>query len=156
MDKSKWLSGALMLLLIVFGDSDVWKSSRDVKIKPNNTVATIQPLENDSKAEDELAFEKFKIEFEQLYNSLLTFKNTNEFRQKGFGTGSKYHYWLVKVNELKTAKGSNLLLPNCGIVVGELEMLGLEYVSTKGRETEYTINTKKLISNGLKGIKSYE
>ena len=76
-------------------------------------------------------------EFKSLYSELLEFKGTSEFEQYGFATGGPYNSWLKKVQNLKNNPNSKLLIKR-GFVVGELETLAFEYVSSKGRETELT------------------
>lgn len=105
--------------------------------------------------EDKLAVKNLKSKVNKLFNSLMSFKTSYEFRDCGFGIGCKYNDWLLEVQSLKSVKGSDLFLSECGFVIGELEMLGLEYASSKGNETDYSRYTSKMIRDGLKGIKSY-
>lgn len=118
---------------------------------------SIQAIENETaNKQKEIVYKELKEDVQRLFNSLMSFKNTREFKEYGFDVGSKYDYWLVEVGRLKSSEAANLFLSNCGFVVGDLEMLGLEYVSSKGRETEYSRYTSKMIRDGLKGIKNYE
>lgn len=112
------------------------------------------------KAEQEkaakLAVKTLKTKVGKLFNSLMSFKNTRDFREYGFGGGGKYYYWLRDVQSLKTAQGADLFLSECGFVIGDLEMLGIEYATSGGKETDYSRYTSNMIRDGLKGIKSYE
>ena len=105
---------------------------------------------------DKLAVKNLKSKIEKLFNSLISFKNKNDFRECGFGVGCKYNYWLREVQNLKSAEGADLFLSECGFVIGDLEMLGMEYVSSNGKETDYSRYTSKMIRDGLEGIKSYK
>lgn len=105
---------------------------------------------------DKLAVKILKSKVSKLFNSLMSFKNTGDFREYGFGVGGKYNYWLREVQSLKSAEGADSFLSECGFVIGELESLGLEYATSGGKETEYSRYTSKIIRDGLKGIKSYE
>lgn len=105
---------------------------------------------------DRQNIKKLKSKINKLFNSLISFKNTSDFRNCGFSVGCKYNYWLREVQGLKAAEGADLLLSECGFVVGDLEMLGLEYAQSRGQETEYSKYARQVISDGLKGIKSYE
>ena len=127
-------------------------------------VDSVKKLENlnaekekaDQEKADKLAVKILKSKVSKLFNSLISFKNTSDFRKYGFGVGGKYNYWLREVQSLKSAEGADSFLSECGFVIGELESLGLEYATSGGKETEYCRYTSKMISNGLKGIKSYE
>lgn len=72
-----------------------------------------------------------------LYNELMIFKNDKAFHEFGFGVGGKNHDWLDRIERIENDPDANLLLEN-GIAVGEVKMLGLEYIKSKGKETEYT------------------
>lgn len=99
--------------------------------------------------EDEKNLKIVKQKVRTLFNELLAFKDKSDFKYYGFGVGYKYNKWLTDVQALKNTPEAKLLLGH-GFVVGDLEMLGLEYVSSKGAETEYSRWAKKTISNGLK------
>jgi hypothetical protein len=102
----------------------------------------IEKVDNTEKTER--IFGEFKI----LYSELLKFKDKSEFKFNGFGKGGQYHEWLTKVKELKDNPDSKLLLQK-GVVAGELEQLGLAYVSSKGKETEVTKNFNKFFSEAI-------
>lgn len=87
-------------------------------------------------------------EFKSLYQELKSFKDDNDFKKYGFATGGPYHIWLKKVQSLMKNPNSKLLIKK-GFVVGELETLGLEYVISKGRETEVTIFFNKIFSEAV-------
>lgn len=92
--------------------------------------------------------EKIFAEFKSLYGELLEFKGNNKFKQYGFAIGGPYNHWLKKVQNLKNNPNSKLLIKR-GFVVGELETLGLAYVSSKGRETDITIFFNKIFSEAI-------
>lgn len=137
-----------------------------VKIKDEVSlkVDSVKKLENlnaekekaDKEQADKLAVKILKSKVSKLFNSLMSFKNTGDFREYGFGVGGKYNYWLREVQSLKSAEGADSFLSECGFVIGELESLGLEYSTSGGKETDYSRYTSKMIRDGLKGIKSYE
>lgn len=64
--------------------------------------------------------------------------------------GYKYNKWLKEVQDLKNAPGSELFLEYEDFVVGHLETLGLEYLHSKGRETEYSRWAKETFNEALK------
>ncbi len=87
-------------------------------------------------------------EFKSLYQELKNFKDNNDFKKYGFATGGPYHIWLKKVRNLKSNPNSKSLIKR-GFVVGELEALGLEYVASKGKETEVTIFFNKIFKEAI-------
>lgn len=99
--------------------------------------------------ENDEALKKAKDEIRELFTELLTFKNDNDFHTNGFGQGSKYNSWLTNVQNMKNDKTQKLLI-RLGFVPGDLEMLGFEYLKSKGQETDYSLWMKKTIEDGLK------
>lgn len=87
-------------------------------------------------------------ETKSLYLELMNFKNSSGFKNYGFMPGYKYHSWLKKVEKYENYPEAKNLL-NKGIVLGELKMLGLEYVSSKGKETEFTRITRQNFKKAL-------
>jgi len=114
---------------------------------PKNEEFEIKTVEtkntNDSKKMNEV-FEKFK----ELYNELNGFKNSPDFKKYGFGDGGKNKAWLEKVRELKNNPDSKLLIKK-GILVSELEQLGMAYASSKGTETDVTKTFDKIFSEAI-------
>ena len=95
--------------------------------------------------------ESISKEFKGLYLELMRFTNTSEFKKYGFGAGGKYKDWLIRVEELKENPDSELLL-KIGITVADLEMLGLEYASSRGESTENIKYFNKIFVEGLESI----
>lgn len=73
----------------------------------------------------------------ELYLELIEFKDDPKFRQVGFAPNYKYNKWKRKVEILRKNPDSKLLIKR-GVVIGDLLMLGLEYATNGGRETDYT------------------
>jgi hypothetical protein len=102
-----------------------------------------------TKRDEEVKAEKAATaKVQKLLNELLAFKDKSDFHKYGFGEGYKYNRWLKDVQNLKNTHEEDLLLKK-GFVPGDLEMLGLEYAKSKGRETEYSTWAKKTIRDGL-------
>ena len=91
------------------------------------------------------AFKEFKI----LYKELIVFKSNTDFIKYGFAIGGPYNSWLKKVQLLKKNPKSKSLISK-GFVVEELQTLGLEYVASKGKETDVTIFFNKIFSEVIK------
>lgn len=108
--------------------------------QPKNTHNE-QEIEN-SKIED------MKSYLKDLLDKLLSFKDTPEFKEYGFGQVGPYYDWLYDIQQLKEHPDAKLLLKR-RIVVGELEQLGLAYASSGGKETDVTTQLKKLLLNAL-------
>lgn len=87
-------------------------------------------------------------EFKSLYLEMKNFKNSSDFKKYGFAKSGPYSSWLIRAKNLKNHPDANSLLRK-GFVAGELEALGLAYVSSKGRETETTIFFNKIFSEAI-------
>ncbi|MBN2570597.1 MAG: hypothetical protein JXA68_00595 [Ignavibacteriales bacterium] len=87
-------------------------------------------------------------EFKTLYQELLTFKETQDFKKYGFGVGGSNSDWLNKIKKLKDNPDSKLLLKK-GVVAGDLEQLGLGYASSKGQDTEVTKTFNKIFNEAI-------
>jgi hypothetical protein len=90
-------------------------------------------------------------EFKSLYEELISFKNKSDFRKFGFAVGGPYNEWLLRVQKIKNNPDSKLLLQK-GIVIGDLEQLGLAYVSSKGKETDVTTTLNNVFSAYLSPV----
>ncbi len=133
----------ILLTLIAFTTFSCQNNKKEVK--EEKTVKTTK-IDNTEKAE------KLFQEFKTLYNELLTFKDKADFKEFGFGAGGPYNQWLKNVEKLKSNPDSKLLLQK-GVVAGELEQLGFEYVSSKGKETETTKFFNKAFNDAISPIK---
>tara|TARA_B110000240_G_scaffold131281_1_gene145718 strand:+ start:170 stop:931 length:762 start_codon:yes stop_codon:yes gene_type:complete len=84
-------------------------------------------------------------QFKTLYKELLVFKDSPDFHSIGFSTDGIYYQWLKATKELSSISG--LLFIEYGFVTGDLTMLGLSYLDSKGDETEYTTELNKSIKS---------
>jgi hypothetical protein len=82
--------------------------------------------------------ERMFDDFKKLYSELLSIKDTPDFKKYGFAVGGPYNAWLLRVQELENMPASNLLFSQKGVLAVELELLGLAYVESQGKETEQT------------------
>jgi len=105
-------------------------------------------IEKTEKIDETEKIEKAFTEFKSLYGELSGFKNDADFKNLGFGKGGKYSKWLEKVREFKKNPDSKLLLKK-GVLIGELEQLGMAYVGSKGKETEVTKTFNKIFSDAI-------
>lgn len=122
------------------------------------TIVSFTACKTETKKEESIKTEKVKkidetekiekafTEFKSLYRELSGFKDNAEFKKLGFGKGGKYSKWLEKVRGFKQNPDSKLLLKK-GVLIGELEQLGMAYASSKGKETEVTKTFNKIFSD---------
>ena len=73
----------------------------------------------------------------RLYKELMTFKVHAEFKRVGFGACCKYNAWMKRVEKLRVSSSSQMWL-ELGVSPGDLLTLGLEYMRSKGGETDYS------------------
>ncbi len=133
----------ILLTLIVFTIFSCQNNKKEVK-----ETKAVQKIKIDDTERTEKLFQEFKT----LYNELLTFKDQADFKEFGLGAGGPHSKWLKNVKKLKSNPDSKLLLKK-GVVAGELEQLGFEYVSSKGKETEATKFFNKAFSDAISPIK---
>lgn len=125
-----------------------WPKNKSVAKKQsiNNSVigkATIKLKASgisveEMKEANELIIKSFLSKIKILYLELMQYKDESEFHQSGFGVCCKYHKWLIKVNNLKNDPVQEKLVSKIDITAVDLHLLGLEYMKSKGKETEYT------------------
>ena len=82
-------------------------------------------------------------ELKQLYYELMNFKDDAEFHIVGFGVCCRYNKWKLRVEALRDSNKLKTISEK--IAAGDLLTLGLEYKNTKGKENDYTRETKGLI-----------
>ena len=108
-------------------------------------------LDSIVKAEKELEKQKciadadaFYLELKKMHEELQSFRSTKLFNDFGFGRGGAHYPWLEKIGKMKGDPRNKccLIYKNC--VAGDLEMLGMEYVTSDGRDTDYSIATSML------------
>ena len=81
--------------------------------------------------------DKVLMRLKMLYNKLLSFKDNSKFHLYGFGEGGDYHGWYMASFSF-TNEEDRYLMHNYEVVSGDLRQLGQEYITSKGRETEYS------------------
>lgn len=95
-------------------------------------------------------------ELQEMHEELQSFRKTEDFNLYGFGRGGKFYPWLEKVGKMKDDPRNKCCLMYKNCVAGELEMLGLEYVTSDGVDTEYSIATSKLFGGSPPKSKNTE
>jgi hypothetical protein len=130
------------LLFVVFTIISFTACKTETKKEEPIKIEKIEKIDETEKTE------KAFTEFKSLYGKLSEFKNDADFKKLGFGKGGKYSEWIEKVREFKQNPDSKLLLKK-GVLIGELEQLGMAYVSSKGKETEVTKTFNKIFSDAI-------
>ena len=121
--KKQWLFGVggfLLLGLIVGCDKDE-QPKQEVQAEP----AAAAPA--DSAAE----FSENTKLLLALYQELHLFKDDPEFHEVGFGACCRFHDWQTRVEELRSRTELETLM-DIDVVPGDLLVLGLEYMKSKG------------------------
>lgn len=139
-----------VLLLFLFLNSCNKKSEKlnsESGIKYDNNI---QILDDKLSTEQQKELNSTLYETKNLLDELLLFKDKEDFHIYGFGGAYKYNDWLKKAGNLKKSPYGRKIIVDYGFALGDLEMLGLEYVKTKGKETEYSNWAKKRIIEGTK------
>ena len=99
---------------------------------------SIEKKEKILSTQEELEISKrLSIEFKSLHDQLNSFKKKGDFHVNGFSIASPYKDWWDKVGELNRDPNIKILVKK-GSIPGELQNLGMEYLSSKGIETEYS------------------
>lgn len=95
---------------------------------------------------------KVKSELQSLYKDLLGFKNKSDFALWGFDIDGPYNYWLKKAETFDNKTYAEVLAEH-GIAPGDVKMLGIEYVKTKGQEDDYTRYLRSEIDAAINKMK---
>jgi hypothetical protein len=114
----------------------------ETKRKEPIKIENIEQVKKNDKIEN--AFTQFK----SFYAELIRFKNHADFKKFGFGKDGEYIKWLEKVREFKKNPDSKFLIKR-GVLIGELEQLGIAYVTSEGKETEVTKIFNKIFSDAI-------
>jgi hypothetical protein len=105
-------------------------------------------IENTEQVEKNDGIEKAFTKFKSFYAELIRFKNDADFKKLGFGKNSEYSKWFEKVNKFKKNPDSKFLIKK-GVLIEELEQLGIAYVVSEGKETEVTKVFNKIFSDAI-------
>lgn len=141
MNKTDMKRIILILILTIVSLTSCKNESKENKKTEIFETETVELSKKDETEKVNEVFEKFK----ELYDELNEFKSSSDFKKYGFGEGGKSRTWLEKVRELKNNSDSKLLIKK-GILIGELEQLGMAYANSNGKETEVTKTFNKIFS----------
>lgn len=86
-----------------------------------------------------------------LHEELHSFKDDPHFHDVGFGTCCRFHEWQTQVEALQSSAGLETLT-DVDVLPGDLLTLGMEYMRSKGRPTEYTETMEPHYASGLAAL----
>ena len=150
---------SFILLLSLLNCADKGEKGRIIKNPIVEEVKVTEPISENNNSEiqsttaEKAITEEIKKALNEtniLYNELIAFKDNPNFHKYGFSGAYIYNAWLKQVGELKNSPVAKDILFDYGFSLGDLEMLGLEYVKTKGQETKYSNWAKDRIEKGIK------
>lgn len=134
------MKNTILILIIAFTSLISCKNDpKETKVIESKSVE-IKKVDDTEKINQ--AFEQFEL----LYKELIEFKDDSNFKKYGFGKGGKNNEWLNKVRDFKNNPDSKLLLKK-GVLIGELEQLGMAYANSNGKETDVTKTFNKIFSD---------
>ncbi len=142
------IKGIILSFLIFSCGTNELKPIDSTKEESNESTTenSIKELSPEEKSKET---EKLKTEFKKLYKELLKFKKEKDFHELGFGIGSPYKKWFDDVDLLSNDPNCKFLL-KFGVLPGELHTLGIEYLKSKGKETEYSTFINSEIKRNFK------
>ena len=134
---------------------DMWSSATAVAEVPNQRQIAI--FEAAKRNEDSFkkvvtreiegdAYDVLMEKVKPLYEELMLMKDDERFRTVGFSTAGPYNRWLLDVQRLRDETDELQLLRNWNITVGELLLLGMDYLDSKGGETQHTQDARERFS----------
>lgn len=107
-------------------------SEPDKEQQASPAIENVPPVKTIKTADDAVL-----VRCKNLYNKLMSFKDSPDFHFYGFGKGGDYHGWYMAAHNF-TKEDDLHLMRTYGFVSGDILMLGREYVSSKGQETDYS------------------
>ena len=127
--KKQWLFGVggFLLLGLIVGCANQEPEATQAEAEPAATAPADPAAEFSESTKLLLA----------LYQELHLFKDDPEFHEVGFGACCRFHDWQTRVEELRSRTELETLM-DIDVVPGDLLVLGLEYMKSKGSPTGYT------------------
>lgn len=89
-----------------------------------------------------------------LYEELRTFKDDPYFHKVGFGVCCRFNKWMLKVETFRSKFSGIEPFLEVGFVPGDLLQLGMEYMRSRGRPTEYSVWMENIIKEGFENVKN--
>ena len=120
-------------------------------IRLDASPAPVQKSESSVDSDEPTEFSANTKQLLTLYEELHSFKDDPTFHEVGFGRCCRFHDWQTRVEALQSKAGLETLA-DVGVLPGELLTLGMEYMRSKGRPTEYTGTMEPHYESGLAAL----
>lgn len=132
-----WVAGIWFASMFFFGMLSVlFDNMRESSAEPQQVQDEVE------KVVDVQGDSLLLMRCKALYDELMEIKESNTFKQYGFSEASPHKDWLKKVKDFTPEEGQRLMRAY-GMVPGDIEMLGMEYVESKREETDFTKSKRK-------------
>lgn len=125
------------LMFLASAPVNLINDDRSVSAEPEATIQTrLVNIEDDA----------ILMRLKRQYDMLLSFKDSPDFHFYGFGEGGKYRSWYMASHNF--TNDDNLhLMRTYGVASGDILQLGQEYLTSKGKETDYSRNMRKTLDD---------
>ncbi|MYC99803.1 MAG: hypothetical protein F4X13_11135 [Gammaproteobacteria bacterium] len=120
-------------------------------IRLDTLPETRQESQSSMDSDEPTEFSAHTTQLLTLYEELHSFKDDPNFHDVGFGTCCRFHDWQTRVEALQSSAGLETLA-DVGVLPGDLLTLGMEYMRSKGRPTEYTNTMEPHYALGLAAL----
>ena len=132
-----WVAGIWFASMLFFGMLSVlFDNMRESSAEPQQVQEQVEDVVDEQG--DSLLLMRCKA----LYEELMEMKERPTFKEYGFSEAGPHKDWLKKVEDFKQEENMRLMRAY-GIVPGDIKMLGLEYVSSRCGETDFTKSKRK-------------
>ena len=120
-------------------------------IRVDASPEPVQGLESNVDSDEPTEFSAHTNQLLTLYEELHSFKDDPTFHEVGFGRCCRFSDWQTRVEALRSKAGLETLA-DIGVLPGDLLTLGMEYMRSKGRPTEYTETMEPHYQSGLAAL----
>ncbi|MCZ0935704.1 MAG: hypothetical protein OXJ54_11025 [Gemmatimonadetes bacterium] len=120
-------------------------------IRLDTLPETRQESQSSMDSDEPTEFSAHTTQLLTLYEELHSFKDDPNFHDVGFGTCCRFHDWQTRAEALQSSAGLETLA-DVGVLPGDLLTLGMEYMRSKGRPTEYTNTMEPHYALGLAAL----
>ena len=120
-------------------------------IRLDASQAPVQESESSVDSDEPTEFSANTKQLLTLYEELHSFKDDPTFHEVGFGRCCRFHDWQTRVEALQSKAGLETLA-DVGVLPGDLLTLGMKYMRSKGRPTEYTETMEPHYESGLAAL----
>ena len=120
-------------------------------IRLDASPESLQGSESSVDSEGSPGFSPHTEQLLTLYQELHSFKDDVTFHEVGFGRCCRFYDWQSRVEALQSQAGIETLA-DVGVVPGDLLTLGMAYMRSKGRSTEYTATMEPYYQSGLAAL----